>query len=106
LGYGSQDSWGKISNTRLYDSASSKKIDVLYKLSSRRKTDLNALKLYLYLGCLINKNTGVAEVGYKTINEKTGILNSDISGAISMLLEHKLVSVDRSNNSVRGVIKE
>lgn len=64
----------------------------------RSKGALEALKLYMLILRLRSNNLNTASVSYDTISLYTGIRRRDISGAISLLVVSKLISVRTIHN--------
>lgn len=65
----------------------------LQNLSTRRRTDLNALRLYLLLLALKSKANSDAKISYDNIIKYTGMQRRNISQAISILVEYELITV-------------
>ena len=96
--YGSDHPWTRIPNRRWFRHAASDRIATLRDLSCRRECDLNALKLYLLFCAFANNKTQIAMIGFEKIEDYSGIPSGKISPAISVLIEHGLVSVDRDKD--------
>ncbi|CAN5279553.1 hypothetical protein BH10PSE13_BH10PSE13_10060 [soil metagenome] len=90
--------WSKIPNRRWFRHAASDRIATLHDLSCRRECDLNALRLYLLFCAFANNRTHVAMIGYEKIEDYTGIASGKIRPAISVLVEHGLIAVDRDKD--------
>jgi DNA-binding transcriptional ArsR family regulator len=97
--YGEGDRWGKIPNEKLYAQNNTDQIPTLHGFSCRREADLNALKLYLLFCAFRNTKTNHTMIGYEKIHEYTGIREARIRAAISVLIEHGLIRVDREKAS-------
>lgn len=97
--YGPGDHYARIANLSLYRHANTTKVTVLCELSTRREADLNALKLYLFLCAIKDRRLSYAMASYERINEVTGIPESKIRPAISVLVEHRLIDVDREKST-------
>lgn len=97
--YGAGDHYTKISNLALYRHPSTTRVTVLCELSTRSEADANALKLYLLLCAVKDRKSAFAMVSYERINEVTGIPEAKIRPAISVLIEHRLIDVDREKST-------
>lgn len=65
----------------------------------RGKSELHALKLYLYLAAIRSNNRWCAMSAHETIHEKTGIPKSEIRRAHSLLISVGILSgVERKHN--------
>ncbi|RUX73387.1 hypothetical protein EN925_00860 [Mesorhizobium sp. M7A.F.Ca.US.006.04.2.1] len=98
-GYGETDRYGKIPNKTLYRQAPSDRLSALHELSCRRESDMNALKLYLLFCAFRDGKTNAAMIGYERIWIYTGIPEAKIRRAISVLIEHGFIQVDRDRSS-------
>jgi len=83
-------SWGKIPY-RPVAGGFSGRLTLLYELSCKRASDLNALKLYLLLCAHRNGGSPYAMIGYEKIHDATGIPKRKIRQAMSILIEHGLI---------------
>lgn len=93
--YAAEDHWTKISNRRLFRGTNSERIGVLHDLSPRRTCDLDALKLYLLFSAMQDKAGGGAMLGYEKIIEYSGVPQNRIRRAVSVLVEHGLITVGK-----------
>lgn len=93
--YGPNDHYTKLANNALYRHPNMTRISVLCELSTRSEADMNALKLYLLLCATVDRRRGDAMISYERINEQAGIPEAKIRQAISVLIEHRLIDVDR-----------
>lgn len=73
--------------------------------SLRKKTSLNALKIYLLFLVYRDKYYGYASIGYNKISEYSGVHRKDISTAISMLIENGFIQVGNktTNKNVHNI---
>jgi DNA-binding transcriptional ArsR family regulator len=93
--YGDTDPWAKIPTRAFYRDSNRDRIAVLHELSCRRESDMNALKLYLLFCAFRDRRKTYAMIGYQKISQYTGISEAKIRRAISVLIEHGLIRVDR-----------
>ena len=91
--YGADDKYGRLSATRMYGGSAGERLRTLHDLSIRNETDVNALKIYLFLCAAYDRGRYGALVNYKTIAEKTGVAENKIRRALSVLYEHNLARV-------------
>lgn len=98
VGYEEGRPWAKIPNRRWFRNADSDRIAALHELSCRRECDLNALKLYLLFSAFRDNRSRHAMIGYEKIEEYSGIASGKIRQAISVLVEHALIAVDRDKD--------
>lgn len=87
--------WAKLPAKSLYD-ASLKRIPIFHSFHLRLKNELNALKLYFLLLAFRDDAKNSARISYDTIYMYSGIQKNDIRSAISLLINHSLVQVDKS----------
>lgn len=88
----SKKGWAKLPYKHLY---LAEQIKVFAGFSLRRKTELNALKMYLLVAAFRNNISNHTVISYEKINLYTGIAENDIRGAISLLVVNDLIHVDR-----------
>lgn len=93
--YGSSDTFGKIPNQPLFRSPAGDRVRTLQDLSCRNESDVNAMKLYLFLCGTRDQSAHRTLASYETIHEVTGIPESKIRKAISVLIDRGLIRVDR-----------
>ena len=91
-GYGPKDTYGRMPKALLYRGPSVLALKTLYELSLRNEADVNAMKLYLLICGMQDKDTRIAVINHHTIGQKTGIPEKKIRRALSVLYEHGLVS--------------
>lgn len=92
VGYDRTQGWGKLPARRMY---ASERIEAFDHFHLRRVVELDALKMYLLIVALRDRNTNFATVGYDRIVELTGIDRSRVKRAISLLVSSGLVHVER-----------
>lgn len=90
-GYGAGDTYGRLPVARLYGQGSMTQVRFLHDLSLRNEADINALKIYLLLCAVYDRGRQGAMIGYALIERRTGISQSRIRRALSVLYEHGLV---------------
>lgn len=66
---------------------------VIERFDPRMRTDLSALKLYLLIAALQNKDDGYSRVAYEKITHYTGLHRTDTSHGISRLIDVGMASV-------------
>jgi hypothetical protein len=79
-----------------------RQIEKLAGFPSRGRTAANALRFYIYIASIRNRNTGAATVGYNRLMEILHLSRAEISDAISLLIEHQLITV--RNNKMATVV--
>lgn len=100
--YGSDDKWAKLPKAKL----SLKGVrQTLHQFSPRRRSDLDALKLYLLFAAFRNIKTDETMIGYDKITSYTGINPARIRRGISQLIEHELIVVSRDPIDEESVVK-
>ena len=80
--------WAKLPIGHLMESSLA-----LQTLSARSRIDLAALKLYLLLVTFRDNSSGRSRISYEKIREYAGVGRSDITKAISSLVNVSLISV-------------
>lgn len=63
----------------------------------RHRNELNALKLYFLFVAYRNAKGNFTALGYEKISELSGVMRGDISGAVSLLINHDLIRVSQSD---------
>lgn len=71
----------------------------------RRRTELEAMKLYYLFAARRSRETNMAKIGYDKIEDYTGVPRNNIRGALTVLRANGLVHVERlsSDLSEHGV---
>lgn len=87
--------WGKLPWRRLY---SSRKIVAFQDFKLRKRTELDALKIYLIIIAFRDTNSNSTRISFDKITEYTGIHRSYIKAALSLLILHNLIQVDKHLN--------
>lgn len=90
--------WGKLPFRKLYNNCN--EIEAFKDFHLRRKSELNALKLYLLLVKFRDNKRNAAMIGYGKIHEYSGISINDIKSAISLLINNGLIHVESSISQV------
>jgi hypothetical protein len=95
--------WGKLPARRLYNAHG--EIAAFKEFRLRNRVELNALKLYLLFIGRRSQKTNLAHINYDTINDYTGIDQSNIKAGLSVLAGQGLVHVEHlpSNVSEFGI---
>jgi hypothetical protein len=75
-----------------------RRIERIVKFPSRGRTAANALRFYVYIAAIRDRKTNAATVGYTRLVEVLGFDRAGISNAISLLIEHQLITV-RNNKT-------
>lgn len=91
--YGADDTFGRMSVSRLFGGPNTERCRFLTELSVRNEADVNALKLYLLFCAVYDRKRQGALISYNTIWQMTGIVEGKIRRALSVLYEHGLVRV-------------
>jgi DNA-binding transcriptional ArsR family regulator len=100
VGYNPKEKWAKLPCRYLYKNEC---IKVFSDFHLRHKNELNALKMYLLAVAFRDNTSNHAIISYEKINHYTGISENDICYAISLLVNLKLIQVDRSpTESIEG----
>jgi predicted transcriptional regulator len=85
--------WAKLPVRRLYDEEGI--IDPFKHFNLRKRTELNALKLYLLIIAFRDNKKNHTTISYEKIMDYTGISRGFIRGAISFLINLEMIDVDR-----------
>lgn len=86
--------WGKLPCGYLYQDG---RIRVFGDFHLRLKNELNALKMYLLMVAFRDNARNYTIIAYENIHRYTGIPENDIRSAISLLVNLRLIQVDRSS---------
>jgi hypothetical protein len=97
VGYNPKQGWAKLPYRHLYHEGC---IKVFNEFHLRKKTELNALKMYLLVAAFRNNDLNHTIISYEKINHYTGIPENDIRSAISSLVNLNLIQVDRAPSEV------
>jgi hypothetical protein len=84
--------WTRLPKTYLLGSTP-RQVEKLASFPSRGRSAANALRLYVYIAAVRDRKTFAATVGYTKIIDTLGLSRNAVSSAISMLVEHELVTV-------------
>ncbi|MEX1668378.1 helix-turn-helix domain-containing protein [Zhongshania guokunii] len=88
--------WAKLPKKHLYGISKEGQIGVFVRdFHLRAKNELNALKLYCVLLAFRDNDSNVVFIGYEAISEYTGIVRNEIRSAISFLVTHDLIHLDK-----------
>lgn len=93
VGYNPHKYWAKLPKRYLYNKEGS--IPVFHEFHLRKKNELGALKMYLLIASFRDNKTGLTRIAYDKIADYTGMQSPDIKQAISLLLNHNLISLER-----------
>lgn len=88
-----KDGWGKLPTNKLYDDDG--QIEPFKTFKLRAKTELNALKIYLLIIAFRNNERNFTVISYEKICEYTGVSERDIRSALSLLINLKMIDVDK-----------
>lgn len=80
----SRGGWCKIPVKHLIGEGG-KAIDALLELKLRKKVELHALKIFLYLAAIRENNTEYSQAAYAKIRANVGISDRDITRALTLL---------------------
>ena len=94
VNYENRGGWGKLPARILYDDYE-EYIIAFSDFKLRQKVELDSLKLYLLLIALRDNYLNHATPSYDTINRYTGIIRTNIRSAISQLVNHDLIHVQK-----------
>jgi hypothetical protein len=87
--------WAKLPAKNMYNTDNSL-IEPFKNFHLRRKTELDALKLYLILVAFRDEKSNSTVMRYETISDYTGIAMNDIKSASSFLVTQNMINVDKS----------
>lgn len=88
--------WAKLPKKHLYQKKATGEIDVfLNDFHLRSRTELNALKLYMLLLAFRDRDSNTTFLGYQAISDYSGIQRNDIRKAISFLIHHDFIQLDK-----------
>jgi len=94
VGYGDKEGWGKLPAKNMYDT----KLDYVkpfQEFNLRKRVELDALKLFLVLISFRDEKKNHATISYEKISLYTGISESKIRSAISLLVSHDMIHVQK-----------
>lgn len=100
--YGVEDRYGRMAVARLYGQGSTTQVRFLHELSVRNEADVNALKVYLLICAAYDRSRQGSMISYKLIESRTGISQSRIRRALSVLYEHGLVRASAGEIAEEG----
>jgi len=88
--------WAKLPKKHLYNNVQKGEISVfLNDFHIRSKNELNALKLYYLLLAYRDNDSNVTYISYGLISEYSGIIKREIRKAISFLINHNFIQLDK-----------
>lgn len=94
VGYNNKGGWAKLPAKRLYDKKIAH-IKPFLEFKIRQRVELDALKLYLVLIAFRDNIKNHATPSYETISNYTGIPLRNIRSAISLLVNHDMIHVQK-----------
>ncbi|MVF24620.1 hypothetical protein EVC37_23910 [Methylocaldum sp. BRCS4] len=94
VGYNPAGRWAKLPCGYLYQDD---RIRAFGDFHLRRKNELNALKMYLLAVAFRDNKSNYTIIAYENIHRYTGIPENDIRSAISLLINLRLIQVDRAS---------
>jgi len=97
-----QKAWAKLPAKKLYTSG---KLDMFHGFHLRKRSELNALKLYLLLVAQRDRAKNHASISYDTITKYTGIQRKDIRPARSILASENWITVQSAQSDVHDYSK-
>lgn len=100
--YDAARNWTRLPREYLFGGGRRRKVERLAGFPSRGRTAANALRFYIYIASIRNRNTGAATVGYARLMELLGLNRTEVSDAISLLIEHQMITV--RNNKMAMVV--
>jgi DNA-binding transcriptional ArsR family regulator len=86
-----QGGWGKMPVRTMYESG---RITAFSGFNLRKRTELDALKVFLLIVAFRGEDINAAHIGYEKIVEHSGVHGNRIKAAISLLTNHELIVVD------------
>lgn len=92
--YAARSGWAKLPAKHLYDSKC-EYIKPFAEFKLRHKVELDALKLYLLLVTFRDNVKNHAYPSYETITKYTGIPRGNVRSAISILVNHDMIHVQK-----------
>ncbi|MDO9208257.1 MAG: hypothetical protein Q7T91_08380 [Sulfuricurvum sp.] len=101
-GYDPSKGWAKLPYQHLYQG---KQIKVFTGFHLRQRTELHALKMYLLVAAFRDNVNNHTFISFEKITDYTGIPKNEIRSAISVLINHRLIQVERdqeANNALRS----
>lgn len=100
--YNPTEYWAKIPASGLYREG---EILGFSEFRLRRRAELDAMKLYFLFAARRNRDTNMAQISYKKIEEASGVTENYIKSALTVLGANGLVHVERlqSSKSEQGI---
>jgi hypothetical protein len=98
VGFNPKQGWAKLPLRNFYHDGS---IKVFSEFHLRKKTELNALKMYLLVAAFRHNEINHTVISYEKIHLYTGIPENDIRSAISLLVTWNLIQVDRTSEPTK-----
>ncbi|MEE4011287.1 hypothetical protein V1T76_04450 [Roseibium sp. FZY0029] len=94
--------WAKFPALRLYRSG---QIPFFHDLNLRKRTELDAMKLWYFIAARRDNDVNLAKATYDQIEELTGIVRDRIKAGLSLLAANSLVHVEHipSRHSEYGI---
>ena len=87
--------WGKLPYRKLYGGG---KLRAFQEFHLRKRTELDALKIYLVLIAFRDNQSNSTRISFDKISDYTGVHRSLIKAALSFLVVHNLIQVDKHLN--------
>jgi hypothetical protein len=84
--------WGKLPAKGMYRSVT---IEAFSDFKLRRRAELDALKIFLVFVAFRGNDINAANIGYSNIEKYSGVSETKIKSAISLLVTHNLIRVDQ-----------
>lgn len=91
--------WGKLPAKHLYD-INLEYIKQFQEFNLRRRVELDALKLFLVLVAFRDEKKNHATISYEKISLYTGIPEAKIRSAISLLVSHDMIHVQKYGDTM------
>jgi hypothetical protein len=96
--------WTRLPHRHLAVSSASGKLQKLVDMTSRSRTTLHALQLYVYIASIRDKKTLLATVSYTKMCETLHMSRASVSRGLSVLVHHDLVNM--RHNDYDPVLKK
>lgn len=97
LNYDPAEGWAKLPAKGLYHNGV---VSAFQDFRLRRRTELDALKLYLLFAARRSNDTNLAKIGYDKIDEYTGVSRARIRSALSVLGVQGLIHIERFDSTM------
>lgn len=101
-GFNPSIGWAKFPALRLYRG---RHISFFYELNLRKRTELDAMKLWYFIAARRDNDANLAKATYDQIEELTGIARDRIKAGLSLLAANSLVHIEHipSRHSEYGI---